>query len=179
MDYEENFKYRLRTVNNTNETFRHFVLYDKLPVKGDIHGFANIVTGPVVAPDGFKVYYNTGSDLPDNPAEGVNADGWVENVDDYSKVTALKIVMVNPEVIEPGEDINFDVPMKSPAYEESGELNGKISSNTYYVNRDAADLANFWGYRIRFKTNYLSTSLFEKNGRSSFRSDEYYNGIVS
>ena len=46
--------------------------------------------------------------------------------------------MVNPEVIEPGEDINFDVPMKSPAYEESGELNGKISSNTYYVNRDAA-----------------------------------------
>ena len=143
MDYEENFKYRLRTVNNTNETFRHFVLYDKLPVKGDIHGFANIVTGPVVAPDGFKVYYNTGSDLPDNPAEGVNADGWVENVDDYSKVTALKIVMVNPEVIEPGEDINFDVPMKSPAYEESGELNGKISSNTYYVNRDAADLANF------------------------------------
>ena len=143
MDYEENFKYRLRTVNNTNETFRHFVLYDKLPVKGDIHGFANIVTGPVVAPDGFKVYYNTGSDLPDNPAEGVNADGWVENVDDYSKVTALKIVMVNPEVIEPGEDINFDVPMKSPSYEESGELNGKISSNTYYVNRDAADLANF------------------------------------
>ena len=143
MDYEENFKYRLRTVNNTNETFRHFVLYDKLPVKGDVHGFANIVTGPVVAPSGFKVYYNTGSDLPDNPAEGVNADGWVENVDDYSKVTALKIVMVNPEVIEPGEDINFDVPMKSPAYEESGELNGKISSNTYYVNRDAADLTNF------------------------------------
>ena len=143
MDYEENFKYRLRTVNNTNETFRHFVLYDKLPVKGDVHGFANIVTGPVVAPDGFKVYYNTGSDLPDNPAEGVNAAGWVENVEDYSKVTALKIVMVNPEVIEPGEDINFDVPMKSPSYEESGELNGKISSNTYYVNRDAADLANF------------------------------------
>ena len=143
MDYEENFKYRLRTVNNTNETFRHFVLYDKLPVKGDVHGFANIVTGPVVAPSGFKVYYNTGSDLPDNPAEGVNAAGWVENVDDYSKVTALKIVMVNPEVIEPGEDINFDVPMKSPAYEESGELNGKISSNTYYVNRDAADLTNF------------------------------------
>ena len=143
MDYEENFKYRLRTVNNTNETFRHFVLYDKLPVKGDVHGFANIVTGPVVAPSGFKVYYNTGSDLPDNPAEGVNADGWVESVDDYSKVTALKIVMVNPEVIEPGEDINFDVPMKSPAYEESGELNGKISSNTYYVNRDATDLTNF------------------------------------
>ena len=143
MDFEENFKYRLRTVNNTNETFRHFVLYDKLPVKGDIHGFANIVTGPVIAPDGFKVYYNTGSDLPDNPAEGVNADGWVENVDDYSKVTALKIVMVNPEVIEPGEDINFDVPMKSPSYEESGELNGKISSNTYYVNRDATDLTNF------------------------------------
>ena len=85
-------------------------------MKGDVHGFANIVTGPVVAPSGFKVYYNTGSDLPDNPAEGVNADGWVENVDDYSKVTALKIVMVNPEVIEPGEDINFDVPMKSPAY---------------------------------------------------------------
>ena len=96
-----------------------------------------------MAPSGCKVYYNTGSDLPDNPAEGVNADGWVENVDDYSKVTALKIVMVNPEVIEPGEDINFDVPMKSPAYEESGELNGKISSNTYYVNRDAADLTNF------------------------------------
>ena len=143
MDYEENFKYRLRTVNNTNETFRHFVLYDKLPVKGDVHGFTNIVTGPVVAPDGFKVYYNTGSNLPDNPAEGVNADGWVENVDDYSKVTALKIVMVGSEVIEPGEDINFDVPMKSPAYEESGELNGKISSNTYYVNRDAADLTNF------------------------------------
>lgn len=73
----------------------------------------------------------------------MNADGWVESIDDYSKVTALKIVMVNPEVIEPGEDINFDVPMKSPAYEESGELNGKISSNTYYVNRDAADLTNF------------------------------------
>ena len=143
MDYEENFKYRLRTVNNTNETFRHFVLYDKLPVKGNVNGFANIVTGPVVAPKGFKVYYNTGSNLPDNPVEGVNADGWVENVDDYSKVTALKIVMVNSEVIELGEDINFDVPMKSPAYEESGELNGKISSNTYYVNRDAADLANF------------------------------------
>ena len=118
------------------------MLYDKLPVKGDVHGFANIVTGPVVAPSGFKVYYNTGSDLPDNPAEG-ECSRLGRNVDDYSKVTALKIVMVNPEVIEPGEDINFDVPMKSPAYEESGELNGKISSNTYYVNRDAADLTNF------------------------------------
>lgn len=143
MDYDEQFMYRLRTVNNTNETFRHFVLYDKLPVKGGKQGFANIMTGPVVAPSGFKVYYNTATDLPDHPAEAVRLEDWNEAVSDYSKVTGIKIEMVAPEVIEPGEDINFDIPMKAPSYEDSGELDGKVSSNAYYVNRDANDLTNF------------------------------------
>lgn len=125
---------------------KHFVLYDRLPYSGDVNTskFSNLLTGPLNVPDKYTVYYHTAADMTKNAAQEVGRDGWMtaDQVADFTQVTAIKIVLNAGQVVEPGEIINFDVPMKAPAY-TNGYINREKATNFFSTNRDAADLTSF------------------------------------
>ena len=79
-----------------------------------------------------------------NAAQEVGRDGWMtaDQVADFTQVTAIKIVLNQGQEVEPGEIINFDVPMKAPAY-TNGYINREKATNFFSTNRDANDLTSF------------------------------------
>ena len=145
-DYDEAFDYRLQTRNFSVLPMKHFVLYDRLPYSGDVNTskFSNLLTGPLNVPAKYTVYYHTAADLTKNAAQEVGRDGWMtaDQVADFTQVTAIKIVLNQGQVVEPGEIINFDVPMKAPAY-TNGYINREKATNFFSTNRDANDLTSF------------------------------------
>ncbi|MBF0934914.1 MAG: Cna B-type domain-containing protein, partial [Abiotrophia defectiva] len=145
-DYDEAFDYRLQTRNFSVLPMRHFVLYDRLPYSGDINTskFSNLLTGPLTVPEKYTVYYHTAADMTKNAGQEVGRDGWMtaDQVADFTQVTAIKIVLNQGEVVEPGEIINFNVPMKAPAY-TNGYINREKATNFFSTNRDANDLTSF------------------------------------
>ena len=145
-DYDEAFDYRLQTRNFSVLPMRHFVLYDRLPYSGDVNTskFSNLLTGPLTVPEKYTVYYHTAADMTKNAGQEVGRDGWMtaDQVADFTQVTAIKIVLNQGEVVEPGEIINFNVPMKAPAY-TNGYINREKATNFFSTNRDANDLTSF------------------------------------
>ena len=125
---------------------KHFVLYDRLPYSGDVNTskFSNLLTGPLNVPAKYTVYYHTAADMTKNAAQEVGRDGWMtaDQVADFTQVTAIKIVLNQGQEVEPGEIINFDVPMKAPAY-TNGYINREKATNFFSTNRDANDLTSF------------------------------------
>ena len=145
-DYDEAFDYRLQTRNFSVLPMRHFVLYDRLPYSGDVNTskFSNLLTGPLTVPEKYTVYYHTAADMTKNAGQEVGRDGWMtaDQVADFTQVTAIKIVLNQGQVVEPGEIINFNVPMKAPAY-TNGYINREKATNFFSTNRDANDLTSF------------------------------------
>ena len=145
-DYDEAFDYRLQTRNFSVLPMKHFVLYDRLPYSGDVNTskFSNLLTGPLNVPAKYTVYYHTAADMTKNAAQEVGRDGWMtaDQVADFTQVTAIKIVLNQGQEVEPGEIINFDVPMKAPAY-TNGYINREKATNFFSTNRDANDLTSF------------------------------------
>lgn len=96
-DFNEEFEYRLTTTNYSEDSITSFILYDRFPYVGDSRGskFANTLEDSISVPDGFTVYYRTDDPGTDVKIAAQDSPAWQTNLSDYSKATAIKIVM-NP-----------------------------------------------------------------------------------
>lgn len=139
-NYDQEFKYQLQTKNYSIATIKTFTLYDRLPYAGDEKGsnFTPFLTKALETDPKFTVYYNTAKDLPSDPYTATQAAGWVkaDAVTDFTKVTAIKILLNEGESIVPGEIVNFVLNMKNPSYTD-GSIDTMIANNSFYTNRDA------------------------------------------
>lgn len=146
IDYNSSFAYNLETRNFSVTPIKDFVLYDRLPFSGDANksSFSNLLQSAIEADDRFEVYYHLGADMPNDPVVGVKKDGWltVDQVTDFTKVTAVKIVMKDGSVIDAGETLNFVLNMKTPEYSD-GSTDTLTSTNTFFTNRDKTNPDSF------------------------------------
>ncbi|MGT2772200.1 Cna B-type domain-containing protein, partial [Streptococcus marimammalium] len=126
--------YRLTIVNNSDDDFSTFVLLDILPHIGDKTVGTNQLIGeriprksqfnihlygPIVAPEGYSVFYTT-----DTPTENMedfyqNAN-WLSNPSDYSQVKAFKIVLTDGFTLPVGKTVEFFLPFLTPEDEKLG-----------------------------------------------------------
>ena len=115
-------------------------MYDRLPYVGDKNGsgFTPVLTKALDVESKYTVYYHTSTTLPATPYDATQSSGWVtaDQVADFTKVTAIKIVLNKGEKIVPGEVVNFQVDMKTPEYTD-GATDTLTATNVFYTNRDA------------------------------------------
>ena len=102
----------------------------------------------------YTVYYHTSTELPASPYDATQDSGWAtaDQVTDFTKVTAIKIVLNAGEKIAPGEVVNFEVDMKNPEYSD-GATDTLTATNVFYTNRDAENPTVFG------ETNAVSNQL--------------------
>ena len=139
-NYNQEYKYQLQTKNYSTYDIETFTLYDRLPYAGDANGsgFTPVLTKALAVESKYTVYYHTSTSLPNSPYDATQASGWVtaDQVSDFTKVTAIKIVLNKGEKIVPGEVVNFQVEMKTPEYTD-GASDTLTATNVFYTNRDA------------------------------------------
>ena len=139
-NYGQDYKYQLQTKNYSTYDIETFTLYDRLPYAGDANGsgFTPVLTKALEVESKYTVYYHTSTTLPASPYDATQASGWVtaDQVSDFTKVTAIKIVLNKGEKIVPGEIVNFQVEMKTPEYTD-GATDILTATNVFYTNRDA------------------------------------------
>ena len=139
-NYGQDYKYQLQTKNYSTYDIETFTLYDRLPYAGDANGsgFTPVLTKALAVESKYTVYYHTSTTLPASPYDATQASGWVtaDQVSDFTKVTAIKIVLNKGEKIVPGEIVNFQVEMKTPEYTD-GATDTLTATNVFYTNRDA------------------------------------------
>lgn len=123
----EAFQYRLNVVNNLDVDLNKLMIYEVLPYKGDNaivtnennervsreSVFSNYLTGAIKSPEGFTTYYTT-DDIPEKETEAIHQLNWKTSLSDYSKTTAIKIVMDENHELKSKEQIDFILPMKAP-----------------------------------------------------------------
>jgi len=138
--YGQDYKYQLQTKNYSTYDIETFTLYDRLPYAGDVNGsgFTPVLTKALEVESKYTVYYHTSTTLPASPYDATQASGWItaDQVSDFTKVTAIKIVLNKGEKIVPGEIVNFQVEMKTPEYTD-GATDILTATNVFYTNRDA------------------------------------------
>ena len=134
--YNQNFEYNLSTENYGDSLISKLTIYDRLPYNGDKNAsqFENTLRSAITVPDGFTAYYRTDS-ATGTPEEEAKSDKWVTSVDDYSKVTAIKVVMKDGTTVPSGSSIDIIVPMTSPK-KVNDDLNSKSAINSFYTSRD-------------------------------------------
>ena len=141
-DYDQEFKYLLKTKNYSITPIKTFTLYDRLPYTGDEKGsnFTPFLTKALEVDPKFTVYYNTAKDLSSDPYTATQADGWIkaDAVTDFTKVTAIKVVLNEGETIAAGEIVGFVLNMKNPSYTD-GSIDTLVANNSFYTNRDASN----------------------------------------
>lgn len=139
-NYNQEYKYQLQTKNYSTYDIETFTLYDRLPYAGDANGsgFTPVLTKALAVESKYTVYYHTSTSLPNSPYDATQASGWVtaDQISDFTKVTAIKIVLNKGEKIVPGEIVNFQVEMKTPEYTD-GATDTLTATNVFYTNRDA------------------------------------------
>ena len=139
-NYGQEYKYQLQTKNYSTYDIETFTLYDRLPYVGDKNGsgFTPVLTKALDVESKYTVYYHTSTTLPATPYDATQSSGWVtaDQVADFTKVTAIKIVLNKGEKIVPGEVVNFQVDMKTPEYTD-GATDTLTATNVFYTNRDA------------------------------------------
>ena len=147
-NYGQAYKYQLQTKNFSTYDIETFTLYDRLPYAGDENGsgFTPMLTKALDVESKYTVYYHTSTELPASPYDATQDSGWVtaDQVTDFTKVTAIKIVLNAGEKIAPGEVVNFEVDMKNPEYTD-GATDTLTATNMFYTNRDAANPTVFGG----------------------------------
>ena len=147
-NYGQAYKYQLQTKNYSTYDIETFTLYDRLPHAGDENGsgFTPMLTKALDVESKYTVYYHTSTELPASPYDATQDSGWVtaDQVTDFTKVTAIKIVLNKGEKIAPGEVVNFEVDMKNPDYTD-GATDTLTATNMFYTNRDAANPTVFGG----------------------------------
>ncbi|MGQ7479637.1 MucBP domain-containing protein [Streptococcus suis] len=80
--------------------------------------FTPTLTGPITAPTGWTVAYTTDEQEPNE--SGANLTGWTATVDDFSKVTAIKLVSNPGVILTSGSMVSFEYELKTPADAQSG-----------------------------------------------------------
>ncbi|MGK0578014.1 hypothetical protein, partial [Macrococcus capreoli] len=85
------------------------------------------------APAGYNVFYTT-DNIPNNTNAGVLKDSlnWSSSVGDYSKVTGIKVVSQDGQVIAPGSKVDVIVPMKMP---DNISGKDKVAVNTFALSQ--------------------------------------------
>ena len=124
----DEFQYKLTVSNALDEELSGLKVYDVLPKIGDysINGknqrgseFAVKLTGPVVAPEGYKVFYTESQEVYGMDMESLLVKGeivWSETVTE--SVTAFKIVADGETILAKGST-DFIVPVKVALSQES------------------------------------------------------------
>ena len=155
-NYGQEYKYQLQTKNYSTYDIETFTLYDRLPYAGDENGsgFTPMLTKALDVESKYTVYYHTSTELPASPYDATQDSGWAtaDQVTDFTKVTAIKIVLNAGEKIAPGEVVNFEVDMKNPEYSD-GATDTLTATNVFYTNRDAENPTVFG------ETNAVSNQL--------------------
>ena len=155
-NYGQEYKYQLQTKNYSTYDIETFTLYDRLPYAGDENGsgFTPMLTKALDVESKYTVYYHTSTELPASPYDATQDSGWAtaDQVTDFTKVTAIKIVLNAGEKIAPGEVVNFEVDMKNPEYSD-GATDTLTAMNVFYTNRDAENPTVFG------ETNAVSNQL--------------------
>ena len=155
-NYGQEYKYQLQTKNYSTYDIETFTLYDRLPYAGDQNGsgFTPVLTKGLNVESKYTVYYHTSTSLPNSPYDATQASGWVtaDQIADFTKVTAIKVVLNKGEKIVPGEVVNFVVEMKTPEYTD-GATDTLTATNVFYTNRNAENPTVFG------ETNAVSNQL--------------------
>lgn len=155
-NYGQEYKYQLQTKNYSTYDIETFTLYDRLPYAGDQNGsgFTPVLTKALNVENKYTVYYHTSTSLPNSPYDATQASGWVtaDQIADFTKVTAIKVVLNKGEKIVPGEVVNFVVEMKTPEYTD-GATDTLTATNVFYTNRNAENPSVFG------ETNTVSNQL--------------------
>lgn len=121
----ETFNYKLTIKNNTDKAVEDGVVYDVLPKVKDVNTldgsgrmteYTVSLRGPVIAPEGWTVYYTTDTGVTtDTMAQAADKDIWTTAVADYSQVTGIKLVANAGTTIPARGEASFGVPVVNPS----------------------------------------------------------------
>ena len=164
------FRYQLWNYNNKQENISNYEMLAVLPFKGDNNtnifndaneslkrnsDFNNILDGPakIVTANNtkFEIYYTT-DDIDSNLKDLSNKLNWTKNVDDYSKVKALKIKLKDGQTYKSGEELKVDLTMRTP---EDVKLGDKAYNN-FSITSDNG--AHFVPTNLVFNEIYIPSS---------------------
>jgi len=144
------FTYTLKIWNNSINVLSKLTALEVLPYPGDkvlVSGndgvflprnsqYQVLLTGPVVGPVGFTVYYTT--DLPESDSASSTSDyssgaGWVGEalVSDWGAIRGIKIEMNAGLTLLEGQTVKFTIPVKSP--DDMSLVDGATSNNSFAV----------------------------------------------
>ncbi len=149
------FRYKLYNYNNKASALKKYELVDVFPHSEDYSSakdattntylprnsqFSNTLTGPVTLTvngretSKFTVLYTTDivTGIVETPATSLN---WVENIDDYAKVTGIKVVLKDGQEFKTGEYLEAFATMRAP---ESSELTARAHNN-FAISTDGGD----------------------------------------
>ncbi|MET3635139.1 MucBP domain-containing protein [Streptococcus porcorum] len=113
--------------------------------------FTPTLTGPITAPTGWTVYYTT--DEQDSNESGANLTGWTDVVDDYSKVTAIKLVSDPGVVLKTGSMVSFEYGLTTPADARSGS---SITTTTAIAVNGSTNFLEGYRSTVQIKKTYGS-----------------------
>ena len=111
--------YRLRLLNNSPGDIHptNFQVIDILPHAGDSRGstFTPTLSGPIIPPTGYRVYYTTDAVNQVNSITTFVANAnWVTSVANYEDVTAIRFEMNEGHILERESQIAFDIRLNLP-----------------------------------------------------------------
>lgn len=115
----------------------------------------------ITPPTGFSVYYTTDKISNDIPEYTKNAN-WVSNLEDYSKVTAFKLVLNDGNIFKSGEERSFTVSFKVPK-------DYNLSKNDKVVNSFGVAVTN----NLNFTESNMSTLKLTKYNVDGYIFDDF------
>lgn len=117
----------------------------------------------------FEFYYTTEA-IPEDTVAFMEGDHWVFDVDDYSKVTAVKFVLKDTVSIEPGEKVSFIMNAKAPldnSLDDGQHANGSLGVSTDGKRFNESNLAMF--ELVRYS---VSGNIFDDFNEDSIKGSE-------
>ncbi len=132
-NYGEKFEYLLSTRNYGGSSINQFILYDRFDTYSN--GEHNYLTQAITVPENYIVFYSQDEQPPTNPNQGIEQLHWQTTVDDYSKVTAIKIVLKDGKSINPNEQLDISLMMEVPQKDEQTIDREKLN-NSFYTSRN-------------------------------------------
>lgn len=161
-----NFDYLLKVTNELDDD-SGLVVYDTLPAIGD-KGVLNASTERnsefrvhlregISAPTGYTVYYTTSKEVYNGAmADVVNADIWTKSIDEWSAVTAFKLVADEGTELKKSVPFQVRIPACIPAQipnESMEKLDGKKYQDQASGTMSYLEATNNFGFTTAVATN--------------------------
>ncbi len=181
------FSYTLKVWNNSIVDLNRLSAVEVLPYVGDktivADGEENYLsrnsefkvdlTGPVIGPTGYTVYYSTqvpASDSVTSPADYCARSDWMPEamVSDWSTIRGIKIVMNAGTTLRVGETAKFDVPVKSLS--DMSLANGEAAHNSFAISLN--------GEKEFLEANSTSVTLTSYKVSGTLFNDANKNGLL-